>query len=99
MTRKELFKTLIEIIEDVVFMIPDSYEITLSSKLEEDLKADQLDAIEIVMELEDEFDMDIPDRIAEKWKSVSDIYLYLDKNIKTKKYDIPIQNRFEILDL
>lgn len=40
----------------------------------EELGADSLDAVEIVMGLEDEFEIEIPDEKAENWKTVRDIY-------------------------
>lgn len=41
-------------------------EVTLEASFKDDLKADSLDVVELVMELEDEFDMEIADEDAEK---------------------------------
>jgi acyl carrier protein len=54
-------------------------EIKVESHLEDDLGADSLDAVEIVMGLEDEFEREIPDEDAESWKTVKQIYDYLAK--------------------
>ena len=50
------------------------------AKLIEDLGADSLDAVELVMALEEEFDIEVPDEEAEKLQSVGDILTYIDSN-------------------
>ncbi len=52
--------------------------ITLESDLTEDLGADSLDAIELIMEIESQFDVEIADSEATKIKSVADIVNYLE---------------------
>jgi acyl carrier protein len=54
-------------------------EITLQSSIIEDLKADSLDVVELVMELEDEFDVTIPDDDYEKLKTVGDAIKYIEE--------------------
>ncbi|WP_119342799.1 acyl carrier protein [Facilibium subflavum] len=44
----------------------------------DDLGADSLDTVELVMALEEEFDTEIPDEEAEKIKTVQDVYNYID---------------------
>ena len=53
-------------------------EIKLESDLTEDLGADSLDAIELIMEIETQFDVEIADSDATKIKLVSDIVEYLE---------------------
>lgn len=48
----------------------------------DDLGADSLDTVELVMALEEEFDTEIPDEEAEKIKTVQDVYNYIDERIK-----------------
>jgi len=60
----------------------DEDKITLTSKIIEDLGADSLDAIEIVMALEEEFNIEILDDDSEKMKTVEDIVVYLNTRIK-----------------
>lgn len=48
------------------------------SSVVEDLGADSLDVVELVMALEDEFDMEIPDEDAENIRKVQDIYQYIE---------------------
>ena len=47
-----------------------------------DLGADSLDTVELVMELEDEFDLSIPDEEAEKIRTVGDAIAYIEGNQK-----------------
>ena len=58
----------------------DENTITPDSLLVEDLGADSLDAIDIVMSVEDEFGIEVPDEIIEKIESVSDITSYVENN-------------------
>ncbi|MBQ1418163.1 MAG: acyl carrier protein [Firmicutes bacterium] len=51
----------------------DTEEITLDTNLIKDLEADSLDAVEIIMALEDEYDIEIPDEVAEEFATVGDI--------------------------
>ena len=51
----------------------DTEEITLDTSLIKDLEADSLDAVEIIMALEDEYDIEIPDEVAEEFATVGDI--------------------------
>ena len=57
-------------------------EVKLESKLIEDLGADSLDLIELVMSCEDEFGITLPDEEIAKFKTVGDIVNYLSKNAK-----------------
>jgi len=52
-------------------------QITNEAKFAEDLKADSLDTVELVMALEDEFGLDIPDEEAEKIKTVQNAIDYI----------------------
>ena len=52
--------------------------ITMETHLMKDLEADSLDAVEIIMVIEDEFDFEVPDEDAEKFQTVSDIVGYVE---------------------
>lgn len=52
-------------------------EITLESSFIEDLGADSLDVVELIMALEEEFDIEIPDEDAEKILTVGDALNYI----------------------
>ena len=53
-----------------------------SSAFIEDLGADSLDTVELVMALEEEFNVEIPDEVAEKIKTVGDAVAYIETNDK-----------------
>lgn len=55
-------------------------EINTTTSLIGDLDADSLDAVEIIMAIEDEFDVEIADEIAEGFKNIGDIAKYVEKN-------------------
>ncbi len=56
----------------------DADEIKLETNLKDDLGADSLDAVEIVMAVEEEFDIEIPDEEAQKIVTVKDIVDYVE---------------------
>ena len=53
-------------------------KVTPQASFVDDLGADSLDQVELIMALEDEFDMEIPDEDAEKLKTVKDALAYID---------------------
>ncbi|SHF50773.1 acyl carrier protein [Ornithinibacillus halophilus] len=55
----------------------DESKVTLEASFKDDLEADSLDVVELVMELEDEFDMEIADEEAEKINTVGDAVDYI----------------------
>ncbi|WP_026689934.1 acyl carrier protein [Alteribacter aurantiacus] len=57
----------------------DESEVKPEATFKEDLGADSLDVVELVMELEDEFDLEISDEDAEKITTVGDVITYIDK--------------------
>ncbi|MFA7744836.1 MULTISPECIES: acyl carrier protein [Salinicoccus] len=57
----------------------DEEKVTREASFKDDLGADSLDIAELVMELEDEFEMEIPDEEAEKINTVGDALDYIDK--------------------
>ena len=54
--------------------------ITLDTSLTEDLEADSLYAVEVIMALEDEFGIEIPDEEAEHFKTIGDICKFIENN-------------------
>ena len=55
-------------------------QVTREAKLIEDLGADSLDAVELVMAVEEEFELEVPDDQAEKLIAVGDVFDYVDKS-------------------
>ena len=62
----------------------DEGEVTMEAKFVEDLGADSLDTVELVMALEEEFNLEISDEDAEKITTVSAAVRYIDEHLKTK---------------
>ena len=58
----------------------DENEIQLDSSFVEDLGADSLDVVEMLMILEEEFDVTVPDEDAEKFQTVKDVVEFLKEN-------------------
>ncbi|QAT43665.1 acyl carrier protein [Aminipila luticellarii] len=59
----------------------DESQVTLETHLMKDLEADSLDAVEIIMAIEDEFDIEVPDEDAEKFQCVGDIVKYVEEKL------------------
>ena len=55
-------------------------EVTLEASIIDDLGADSLDIVELVMAFEEEFGVEIPDEAAEKIATIGDIVSYLEAN-------------------
>jgi len=62
----------------------DKSELTRETSFVDDLNADSLDTVELVMEFEDEFEMSIPDEEAEKIRTIGQTVSYILKNNKEK---------------
>jgi acyl carrier protein len=67
-----------EIVVEQLGVSPE--QITLEAKFVEDLGADSLDTVELVMALEEEFGVEIPDEDAEKLQNVKEAYKYIEAN-------------------
>lgn len=63
----------------------DIDKITPDSHLMQDLKADSMDLVEMIMAIEEEFGINIPDEDAEKLSKVKDVQEYLEKRLKEKE--------------
>ncbi|NLP31426.1 MAG: acyl carrier protein [Clostridiales bacterium] len=72
-----VFEKIRELIVDQLGIEED--EITLNTHLMKDLEADSLDAVEIIMAIEDEFGIEVPDEDAEKFQLISDIVKYVEE--------------------
>lgn len=54
--------------------------ITLETDIQQDLNADSLDIVDIMMSIEDEFDFEVPDEAVEEVKTVADLVKYIEDN-------------------
>jgi acyl carrier protein len=77
MNREEIAKTIKEIIVEKLGVSPS--EVTEEAAFVEDLGADSLDTVELVMAFEEKFDIEIPDEDAEKIKTLKDAIDYIEK--------------------
>ncbi|MBP1549908.1 MAG: acyl carrier protein [Oscillospiraceae bacterium] len=58
----------------------DADKVTNGANIQDDLGADSLDVVDLVMSLEEEFDIEIPDEAVEGIKTVGDIVKYIEDN-------------------
>ena len=63
----------------------DEAEVTPKASFVDDLGADSLDTVELVMAFEEAFEIEIPDEDAEKIRTVQDAVTYIDQHAKAKK--------------
>ena len=61
----------------------DHGDVTPEASVVDDLGADSLDVVELVMALEEEFNLEIPDEEAEKIKSVNDIFSHMESALQS----------------
>jgi acyl carrier protein len=82
-TVKQIVEKLKQIIREQLGVEED--EITPTASFVEDLGADSLDTVELVMAVEEAFDIEIPDKDAGKMRTVQDLIDYIEKHSKKKK--------------
>ena len=78
MNSEEVFDKVKEIIVEQLGVAENT--VTLEASFIDDLGADSLDIVELIMSLEEEFDMEIPDSDAEKIVPVTDVVEYIKNN-------------------
>lgn len=79
MTNEELFNSIKQMIVDQLGVDEDT--ITEDSSFVDDLNADSLDMVELVMAMEQEFDISVPDEVAEKVGTVGDAVEFIKSSI------------------
>lgn len=75
-----IFDEVKEILAEQLDIDPETIEMT--SNLQTDLGADSLDAIDIVMSIEDQYGIEVPDSVIENMRSVEDIVSFIENNIE-----------------
>lgn len=78
MSNEEIFEKLKAIIVDQLGV--DEENVTENATFVDDLAADSLDIVELIMRVEEEFEMEIPDENAEKIATVGDVVNYIKEN-------------------
>jgi acyl carrier protein len=81
--KKDLLEKVKQIISEQLGV--DEGEVTPSASFVDDLGADSLDQVELVMALEEAFGVEIPDEDAEKLRTVQDALDYIEKHAKVSK--------------
>lgn len=79
MTKEQIFEKVKGIIVDQLGV--DEDEVKLEASFLNDLGADSLDLVELIMAIEEEFDIEIPDEEAERIQTVNDAVEYIKENI------------------
>jgi acyl carrier protein len=82
-TNEEIKDKIIKIVSEQMGV--EKSEITMETSFVNDLNADSLDTVELVMEFEDEFELSIPDEEAEKIQTVGQAVEHIAKAQKDKK--------------
>ena len=72
------FEKVRDIVVEQLGVEPD--EVAIDSTFIDDLGADSLDIVELIMAFEEEFNIEIPDEAAEKIKTVQDVVTYIDQH-------------------
>jgi acyl carrier protein len=79
MEKRDIERAVKDLLKDKLNVAED--RLVPSATIKEDLGADSLDMVEVLMALEDEFDFTIPDEDAEKIKTVCQIYDYIERRL------------------
>lgn len=80
MSEKSIEEKVRDIIVEQLGVNPE--QVTSNASFIEDLGADSLDTVELVMAFEEEFSVEVPDEEAEKLQTVKDVVDYIEKNGK-----------------
>ena len=80
MSEKEIFQKLKTIVVDHLGVNEEN--VTMEATFVDDLAADSLDIVELVMTIEEEFDLEIPDSDAEKIVTIGDVVKYIEEHLK-----------------
>lgn len=75
MTQEEVFNKIKEMTVDALGV--DEEKVTMDARFKEDLGADSLDAVELIMSVEDEFGIEVDEEFSQNLKVVSDIVNYI----------------------
>ena len=78
--KMDVFEKILQILADQLD-IKEKEKITMESDIVEDLEADSLDVVDLIMSLEDEFGVEVPDDAIENFHTVGDIVRYVEDNL------------------
>ena len=81
---QEVLKLVFDKVKSIIIEhlgLDDEDKLTLEASLMKDLEADSLDAVEIIMAIEDEFDIEVSDEDAEAFENIGDIVKYIEEKV------------------
>ena len=78
MSEKEIFQKLKTIVVDQLGVNEEN--VTMEATVVDDLAADSLDIVELIMNIEEEFDLEIPDNDTEKIVTIGDVVKYIEEH-------------------
>ena len=79
MAEPQIFEEVKEIIVDLLGVDPE--QVTMDARFREDLEADSLDLVELIMALEDKFGAEIPDEDAQSITTVGEAVKYIEERL------------------
>ncbi len=79
--KTEAIKMIFEKVKNIIVdqLDVDEDKVTMSANIQDDLGADSLDIVDLVMSFEDEFDLEIPDDQVENIKTVGDVVKFIEE--------------------
>lgn len=84
-TREELIAGIKEIVHEQLVLNTEVEEVSLDARLDEDYGADSLDAVEIIMSIEEKYGLDIRDEDIQGVKTVEDVVNLTERLLKEKE--------------
>ena len=77
---EEIFERICSMLSDQLDIDIDANPITMETSFEDDLEADSLDVVDMIMSLEDEFGIEVPDEAVENFHTVGDVVRFVEDN-------------------
>ena len=74
----EYYERVVQIIAEELGVDPE--ELSMDTHITDDLDADSLDAMEVILKIEEEFDVEIPDDLVQRIQTIADVVEFLDNN-------------------
>ena len=74
----DYYERVVQIIAEELDVDPE--ELSLDTHITDDLDADSLDAMEVILKIEEEFDVEIPDELVQRIQTIADVVEFLDNN-------------------
>jgi acyl carrier protein len=74
----DYYERVVQIIAEELDVDPE--ELSMDTHITDDLDADSLDAMEVILKIEEEFDVEIPDDLVQRIQTIADVVEFLDNN-------------------